>query len=84
MSIFGLNGEVNESFSKRTTSNKEKNLKNITLDNVCDNSINQDIAKGQIKSKMIFSSRHFFQKMNEQIRLYYSDTSGQLVFIHFN
>ena len=30
-----------------------------------------------------FFSRRFFQKTNKQIRLYFYDTSGQLVFIHF-
>ena len=33
---------------------------------------------------MIFSSRRFFQKTNERIRLYYYDTSGRLVFVHFS
>ena len=32
---------------------------------------------------MIFSSRRFFQKTNERIRLYYYDTSGRLVFVRF-
>ena len=32
---------------------------------------------------MIFSSRRFFQKTNEQILLYHYDTSGQLVFLRF-
>ena len=33
---------------------------------------------------MIFSSRCFFQKTNERVRLNYYDTSGRLVFIHFS
>ena len=40
----------------------------------------QVLPKGQ---KMIFSSRRFLQKMNEQILLYYYETSGQLVFVRF-
>ena len=32
---------------------------------------------------MIFSSRRFLQKTNERILLYYYETSGWLVFVHF-
>ena len=38
--------------------------------------------KGQLISKCLFGVFNFFQKMNEQIRLYY-DTSGRLVFVRF-
>jgi hypothetical protein len=32
---------------------------------------------------MIFLGPRFFQKTNKQIRLYYYDTSGRLVFVRF-
>ena len=32
---------------------------------------------------MIFSSRRFLQKTNEQILLYYYETLGRLVFVRF-
>ena len=39
--------------------------------------------KGQKQLKMIFSGRRFLQKMNERVLLYYYETSGWLIFIHF-
>ena len=41
------------------------------------------LNKGQKKSKCFFLSRRLLQKMNEQILLYYYETSGRLVFIRF-
>ena len=41
------------------------------------------ITTGQTKSKLVFSSQCFFQKMNVYIQLYYYDTSGWLVFVCF-
>ena len=35
------------------------------------------------RSQNSFSSRRFLQKTNERILLYYYETSGRLVFIHF-
>ena len=32
---------------------------------------------------MVFGFTDFLQKMNEQIRFYYNDTSGRLVFVRF-
>ena len=32
---------------------------------------------------MVFGVINFLQKTNERIRLYYYDTSGRLVFVHF-
>ena len=39
--------------------------------------------KGQLISKWFFGVIDFLQKMNEQIRRYYYDTSGRLVFVCF-
>ena len=38
---------------------------------------------GQIILKWFFEVIDFLQKTNEQIRLYYYDTSGRLVFVRF-
>ena len=40
-------------------------------------------SKGQLISKWFFGFVDFLQKTNEQIRLYYYDTSGRLVFVPF-
>ena len=39
--------------------------------------------KGQLISKWFFGVIDFLQKTNEQIRLYYYDTSGRLFFVLF-
>ena len=41
------------------------------------------LGKGQLISKWFLGSSIFLQKMNEQIRLYYYDTSSRLVFVRF-
>ena len=41
------------------------------------------LTKGQLISKWFFGVIDFLQKTNERIRLYYYDTSGQLVFVCF-
>ena len=40
-------------------------------------------GKGQLIAKWFFGVIDFLQKTNEQIRLYYYDTSGRLVFVRF-
>ena len=40
-------------------------------------------AKGQVISKCLFDVFNFYQKTKHIIRLYYYDTSGQLVFVCF-
>ena len=40
-------------------------------------------GKGHLISKWFFGVIDFLQKTNEQIRLYYYDTSGRLVFVRF-
>ena len=44
---------------------------------------NQAHFKGQLISRQTLWYPQFFQKTNEKIQLNYSDTSGQLVFVHF-
>ena len=39
--------------------------------------------KGQLISKWFFGVIDYLQKTNEQIRLYYYDTSGRRVFVRF-
>ena len=39
--------------------------------------------KGKLISKWSYGVIDFLQKTNEQIRLYYYDTSGRLVFVRF-
>ena len=41
------------------------------------------LGKAQLISKWFLGSSIFLQKMNEQIRLYYYDTSSRLVFVRF-
>ena len=43
----------------------------------------KEFYKGQLISKGLFSILNSLKKWTKKIRLYYYDTSGRLVFVHF-